>query len=125
MYISKRLFYLWCVYLFFFFFKQKTAYEMLRSLVGSEMCIRDSGVAALPAVALHLRDGHPLHPEFLQGDLHVVELERLDDRGDEFHASTFLAPPPLSAVASSECRGAAGENAPVKLDPSSYAVSAW
>ena len=28
-------------YLFFFFFKQKTAYEMLRSLVGSEMCIRD------------------------------------------------------------------------------------
>eukprot|EP00658_Telonema_sp_P-2_P040636 TRINITY_DN2904_c0_g1_i4.p1 TRINITY_DN2904_c0_g1~~TRINITY_DN2904_c0_g1_i4.p1 ORF type:complete len:315 (-),score=108.01 TRINITY_DN2904_c0_g1_i4:480-1424(-) len=28
--------------IFFFFFKQKTAYEMLRSLVGSEMCIRDS-----------------------------------------------------------------------------------
>ena len=26
---------------FFCFFKQKTAYEMLRSLVGSEMCIRD------------------------------------------------------------------------------------
>ena len=25
----------------FFFFDQKTAYEMLRSLVGSEMCIRD------------------------------------------------------------------------------------
>ncbi len=25
-----------------FFFKQKTAYEMLRSLVGSEMCVRDS-----------------------------------------------------------------------------------
>eukprot|EP00658_Telonema_sp_P-2_P073911 TRINITY_DN63057_c0_g1_i4.p1 TRINITY_DN63057_c0_g1~~TRINITY_DN63057_c0_g1_i4.p1 ORF type:complete len:201 (+),score=92.13 TRINITY_DN63057_c0_g1_i4:96-698(+) len=31
---------------FFFFFKQKTAYEMLRSLVGSEMCIRDSKKAA-------------------------------------------------------------------------------
>ncbi len=29
-----------CV-VFFFFFKQKTAYGMLRSLVGSEMCIRD------------------------------------------------------------------------------------
>src|SRR5674536_80982 len=28
--------------LVFCFFKQKTAYEMLRSLVGSEMCIRDS-----------------------------------------------------------------------------------
>ncbi len=26
---------------FVFFFKQKTAYELLRSLVGSEMCIRD------------------------------------------------------------------------------------
>ena len=29
------------VVVLFFFFKQKTAYEMLRSLVGSEMCIRD------------------------------------------------------------------------------------
>ena len=27
----------------FFFFKQKTAYDMLRSLVGAEMCIRDRG----------------------------------------------------------------------------------
>ena len=26
----------------FFFFKQKTAYEIMPSLVGSEMCIRDS-----------------------------------------------------------------------------------
>ena len=31
----------WWVFCFVFFFKQKTAYEMLRSLVGSEMCIRD------------------------------------------------------------------------------------
>ena len=31
------------VVVLFFFFKQKTAYEMLRSLVGSEMCIRDRG----------------------------------------------------------------------------------
>eukprot|EP00658_Telonema_sp_P-2_P017317 TRINITY_DN16711_c0_g1_i1.p1 TRINITY_DN16711_c0_g1~~TRINITY_DN16711_c0_g1_i1.p1 ORF type:complete len:204 (+),score=44.70 TRINITY_DN16711_c0_g1_i1:106-717(+) len=30
----------------FFFFKQKTAYEMLRSLVGSEMCIRDRSKSA-------------------------------------------------------------------------------
>ena len=27
----------------FFFFKRKPAYEVLRSLVGSEMCIRDRG----------------------------------------------------------------------------------
>ena len=33
---------MWFSCVFFFFFKQKTAYEMLRSLVGSEMCIRDS-----------------------------------------------------------------------------------
>src|SRR5674536_395620 len=32
----------WYESLLFFFFKQKTAYEMLRSLVGSEICIRDS-----------------------------------------------------------------------------------
>eukprot|EP00658_Telonema_sp_P-2_P042490 TRINITY_DN3050_c0_g1_i10.p2 TRINITY_DN3050_c0_g1~~TRINITY_DN3050_c0_g1_i10.p2 ORF type:complete len:107 (-),score=26.60 TRINITY_DN3050_c0_g1_i10:392-712(-) len=32
---------------FFFFFKQKTAYEMLRSLVGSEMCIRDRSKGVL------------------------------------------------------------------------------
>eukprot|EP00658_Telonema_sp_P-2_P034297 TRINITY_DN2504_c0_g1_i9.p1 TRINITY_DN2504_c0_g1~~TRINITY_DN2504_c0_g1_i9.p1 ORF type:complete len:132 (+),score=39.21 TRINITY_DN2504_c0_g1_i9:20-415(+) len=36
-----------CTMFFFFFFKQKTAYEMLRSLVGSEMCIRDRFTAAL------------------------------------------------------------------------------
>eukprot|EP00831_Metopus_contortus_P080365 TRINITY_DN8211_c0_g1_i2.p2 TRINITY_DN8211_c0_g1~~TRINITY_DN8211_c0_g1_i2.p2 ORF type:complete len:112 (-),score=19.23 TRINITY_DN8211_c0_g1_i2:107-442(-) len=29
------------LFVFFFFFKQKTAYEMQRGLVGSEMCIRD------------------------------------------------------------------------------------
>ena len=34
------------------FFKQKTAYEMLRSLVGSEMCIRDRLDVALPVAHL-------------------------------------------------------------------------
>ena len=33
-----------------FFFKQKTAYEMLRSLVGSEMCIRDRLTTTLRVV---------------------------------------------------------------------------
>ena len=43
----------------FFFFKQKTAYEMLRSLVGSEMCIRDSSAAMLKdAGAGHVIVGH-------------------------------------------------------------------
>ena len=31
----------------FFFFKQKTAYEITTRLVGSEMCIRDSACTAL------------------------------------------------------------------------------
>eukprot|EP00825_Cyclidium_porcatum_P030504 TRINITY_DN32321_c0_g1_i2.p1 TRINITY_DN32321_c0_g1~~TRINITY_DN32321_c0_g1_i2.p1 ORF type:complete len:300 (+),score=65.16 TRINITY_DN32321_c0_g1_i2:2-901(+) len=35
--------YLHCIF-FFFFFKQKTAYEIMPSLVGSEMCIRDSQI---------------------------------------------------------------------------------
>src|SRR5450756_2722979 len=35
----------------FFFFKQKTAYEIMPSLVGSEMCIRDR--AALLPIAVH------------------------------------------------------------------------
>src|SRR5450756_2671372 len=32
----------------FFFFKQKTAYEIMPSLVGSEMCIRDRAREARP-----------------------------------------------------------------------------
>ena len=43
-----------------YFCKQKTAYEMLRSLVGSEMCIRDSlksfGLEQ-PVVALEMQWG--------------------------------------------------------------------
>eukprot|EP00658_Telonema_sp_P-2_P003204 TRINITY_DN11175_c0_g3_i1.p2 TRINITY_DN11175_c0_g3~~TRINITY_DN11175_c0_g3_i1.p2 ORF type:complete len:178 (+),score=58.07 TRINITY_DN11175_c0_g3_i1:42-575(+) len=43
--------------IFFFFFKQKTAYEMLRSLVGSEMCIRDRERFAEWSGSLMLRTG--------------------------------------------------------------------
>ena len=31
-----------------FFFKQKTAYDIMPSLVGSEMCIRDSNTCWVP-----------------------------------------------------------------------------
>ena len=41
----------------FFFFKQKTAYEMLRSLVGSEMCIRDRN-GSFPAEHLAYEGSH-------------------------------------------------------------------
>eukprot|EP00658_Telonema_sp_P-2_P002912 TRINITY_DN11072_c0_g1_i4.p1 TRINITY_DN11072_c0_g1~~TRINITY_DN11072_c0_g1_i4.p1 ORF type:complete len:126 (+),score=32.29 TRINITY_DN11072_c0_g1_i4:51-428(+) len=58
---------------FFFFFKQKTAYEMLRSLVGSEMCIRDRSTGSLYFIArlplhtssneaYHRRRGDPTQP---------------------------------------------------------------
>ncbi|CUX53450.1 hypothetical protein BN3590_02039 [Clostridium sp. C105KSO15] len=39
-FVKKRNKALMCLW-FFFFFKQKTAYEIMPSLVGSEMCIRD------------------------------------------------------------------------------------
>eukprot|EP00658_Telonema_sp_P-2_P042287 TRINITY_DN30343_c0_g1_i1.p1 TRINITY_DN30343_c0_g1~~TRINITY_DN30343_c0_g1_i1.p1 ORF type:complete len:413 (+),score=89.44 TRINITY_DN30343_c0_g1_i1:45-1283(+) len=47
----------------FFFFKQKTAYEMLRSLVGSEMCIRDRS-----------------YPRGSRGSWCNIEINRLDAR---------------------------------------------
>src|SRR5674536_392442 len=53
-----RLFVLYFV--LFFFFKQKTAYEMLRSLVGSEMCIRDSPIAGALGVVPE-EDRHRRH----------------------------------------------------------------
>ena len=40
-----------CVF-FFFFFKQKTAYEIMPSLVGSEMCIRDRTMMVQTALNL-------------------------------------------------------------------------
>ena len=46
----------------FFFFKQKTAYEIMPSLVGSEMCIRDRYLATPESIqqraAMVLRDVH-------------------------------------------------------------------
>src|SRR5450756_3203815 len=43
--------------MFFFFFKQKTAYEIMPSLVGSEMCIRDSSSGAASAAGLTITSG--------------------------------------------------------------------
>src|SRR5674536_407467 len=58
---------IFCFVWYFFFFKQKTAYEMLRSLVGSEMCIRDRGV-----------DDRPLERR-LQAHLDLEEVRPLAD----------------------------------------------
>eukprot|EP00658_Telonema_sp_P-2_P070579 TRINITY_DN60036_c0_g1_i2.p1 TRINITY_DN60036_c0_g1~~TRINITY_DN60036_c0_g1_i2.p1 ORF type:complete len:375 (-),score=56.36 TRINITY_DN60036_c0_g1_i2:232-1356(-) len=48
----------WFFSFVFFFFKQKTAYEMLRSLVGSEMCIRDRMMAEVAAHFSHQEGQH-------------------------------------------------------------------
>ena len=54
-----------------FFFKQKTAYEMLRSLVGSEMCIRDSICVDLyKAIAAIRPDWH--HADDKAGIMKIV-----------------------------------------------------
>ena len=44
------------------------------------------GVALLPAEALDFGDGDALHADRRQRFAHLVELERLDDCGDQFHA---------------------------------------
>src|SRR6185437_2467673 len=49
----------------------------------------DLGVAALPAIATGLAHGHAMDPERLQCSLDLVQLEWLDHRGDELHATTF------------------------------------
>ena len=78
----------------FFFFKQKTAYEVLRSLVGSEMCIRDRAdgveedffVAGLGEIAggagLDAADGvlvFGVHAEDEDGEGRPFGLEVLED----------------------------------------------
>ena len=49
-------------YDFFFFFKQKTAYEIMPSLVGSEMCIRDRALG-YPAKPFEKRSFADIKPE--------------------------------------------------------------
>src|SRR5450756_593225 len=43
------------------------------------------GVATLPSESLHFSDGHAGHAYIGQRGTHVVELERFDDRCDQFH----------------------------------------
>src|SRR5428012_9883 len=91
-----------CFVLFlFFFFKQKTAYEIMPSLVGSEMCIRDRGVLrrvgrldprdprlrrggrAPDDPERGLRSNGPLGCARGKGDAEAVVLERIVDRRAE------------------------------------------
>ena len=67
------------LYRVFFFFKQKTAYEMLRSLVGSEMCIRDSKL------------GKPVHLAMRHAD-HAILVGSRDQN------AIFVVDPDLSLI---------------------------
>ena len=78
--------------MFLFFFKQKTAYEMLRSLVGSEMCIRDSIIAGAQksgTTSLHrLLEFHediffPPHKQ----EIHFFDIDRNFNKGDDWYLS--------------------------------------
>ena len=58
------------------FFKQKTAYEIMPSLVGSEMCIRDSSFAEnLPVSANIIATLYGALRHFPQNDCLVVSLD--------------------------------------------------
>ena len=64
---------------FFFFFKQKTAYEIMPSLVGSEMCIRDSSRTIVRPVK-RLRESLL---QVREGDFKVrAQVETHDELGD-------------------------------------------
>ena len=83
----------------FFFFKQKTAYEIMPSLVGSEMCIRDrensqvrAEQGARPAASACRHDIDPLlciiSCLLNKLQLHLVQLGTIIFRriGDKLHA---------------------------------------
>ncbi len=59
-----------------FFFKQKTEYEMLRSHVGSEMCIRDGLIVAADRTLLALVKVLVTPGEAYVDELHVAPAGR-------------------------------------------------
>ena len=78
------------IFVVFFFFKQKTAYEMLRSLVGSEMCIRDSVYAGQ-------RSGFEVVDGFANGVAITIEIHG-DARCLESVSYTHLTLPTIYPV---------------------------
>src|SRR5450756_3102595 len=62
-----------CDLQFFFFFKQKTAYEIMPSLVGSEMCIRDSMVM----MGLEFVGDIPFHDVYIHSVIQAADGRRM------------------------------------------------
>src|SRR5674536_178555 len=59
-------------------FKQKTAYEMLRSLVGSEMCIRDRYILTEAYEAFNIKYDETT----IDQNRHLVEIHQPDGKPD-------------------------------------------
>src|SRR5438034_11788036 len=57
----------------------------------------------LATEALHLAHRQPLHPDRREAVLHLIELERLDDRTDPLHARPGRAKARPAAVTSPRC----------------------
>jgi hypothetical protein len=47
-------------------------------------------MALLAAITLHFRDSHAVNAEREERIADLLELERLDDRSDQFHEATFI-----------------------------------
>src|SRR3546814_2296056 len=55
-------------------------------------------MAFLAPEALRLGHGDPRYAYFVQRFLHLIELERLDDRFDLFHACFYSRPRPVASI---------------------------
>src|SRR6202012_5083608 len=64
--------------------------QEVHDVLGAAVELR---LALLAAIALGLDDRHALDAQLLQGFLHLVQLERLDDGFDLFHRSSDAPPP--------------------------------
>src|SRR5262249_7546630 len=61
----------------------------------------DFRVALLTPISFDLRDRHPLHPDRRQSVSDLIELERLDNGHDDFHALD----PPLGPALAVQAQG--------------------
>src|SRR5678809_1130905 len=78
--------------IFFFFFKQKTAYEISACLVGSEMCIRDRiGATERPGTVGRTVLENLRHPSF-QGKVYAVNSRHAEVCGLKAYPSIGAVP---------------------------------
>src|SRR5690606_3521555 len=74
--------------------------QEVHDVLGAAVELR---VAALAAEALDLRHRDALYADVRKGFAHVVELERLDDRDDEFHGPLLQRMSKVLAMLKTSC----------------------